>query len=573
MTSNESNLSSDQQLWSSICRGDVESFRAIVQRYQSAVTGVAYALVGDFSASQDIAQEVFWVAWKDRAGLRESARVGAWLCGIARNLARQWLRQRSASPAVRLEATTDPPDGSVVDPVSATIAKEEAALVWDALHALPESYREPLVLFYRQDQSVAQVAQVLGVSEDAVKQRLTRGRDLLRQQISDLVGEILVRTRPGKSFTSKVVAGIAGGAIALQAGGAATAATAAGSSAAGLASALPVSAAWSAAAGGTLGAAGGVAGGLAGAWLGTRLPSELAPTSTERDFLRVRGRRMLWVSVGYTALLLAFTPLLLFPFGWIVYLSLVVASSILFGAYTVLVSARTARALQEIRRTVSPLDDPNPSKLRAGLAGRYRGRSYTSRWRLLGIPLVDIQFADPIPLGGEQGRGSSGSAWGWVALGDRAAGVLLAAGGRAVGLVALGGIAIGLVSVGGLALGGFAVGGGAVGYLALGGVGLGWDALGGLAIGWHSAAGGAAVAYHCAMGGAAIARDFAVGGAALAESSNTEQARAVVAAGSYQSWLDWYIQHRLLCLVVTVVVAVLPVGLLRLVYRRVEPHP
>ena len=75
---------------------------------------------------------------------------------------------------------------------------------------MPESYREPLILFYREDQSVAEVAGALKLSEDAVKQRLLRGREMLRKQTADLVESRLRRSRPGRTFTAGVMAGLVG---------------------------------------------------------------------------------------------------------------------------------------------------------------------------------------------------------------------------------------------------------------------------------------------------------------------------------------------------------------------------
>ncbi len=86
---------------------------------------------------------------------------------------------------------------------------EEETLVWQALERIPESYREPLILFYREDRSVAEVAGALELSEDAVKQRLSRGRGMLREQVAELVEGGLRRSRPGRKFTVAVMAGLA----------------------------------------------------------------------------------------------------------------------------------------------------------------------------------------------------------------------------------------------------------------------------------------------------------------------------------------------------------------------------
>src|SRR5262249_51519164 len=94
-------------------------------------------------------------------------------------------------------------------PVEEAVSREEESLVWQALGRIPEAYREPLILFYREDRSVAEVAGTLALSEDAVKQRLSRGRGMLREQVAELVEVGLRRSRPGRRFTVAVMAGLA----------------------------------------------------------------------------------------------------------------------------------------------------------------------------------------------------------------------------------------------------------------------------------------------------------------------------------------------------------------------------
>jgi hypothetical protein len=86
--------------------------------------------------------------------------------------------------------------------------EEEAALVRESLAKLPENYRLPLVLFYREGQSVRAVAETLGISEDAVKQRLARGREMLRDRMSGLIETVLTRTGPTAVFTMTIAAAI-----------------------------------------------------------------------------------------------------------------------------------------------------------------------------------------------------------------------------------------------------------------------------------------------------------------------------------------------------------------------------
>jgi RNA polymerase sigma factor (sigma-70 family) len=190
--------------------GDREAFGQIVERYQSLVAAVAFSGTGNLALSQDIAQETFLAAWKGLGELREPGKLRSWLAGIARNRARSALRSRgrdALGPAETLDALPEPaaPQPS---PLEAVLSREEETLVRRALAALPESYREPLVLFYREQQSVAAVAEALELSEEAVKQRLSRGRELLKDHVARLVEGALGRTRPGRAFRIAVLAAL-----------------------------------------------------------------------------------------------------------------------------------------------------------------------------------------------------------------------------------------------------------------------------------------------------------------------------------------------------------------------------
>ncbi len=93
-------------------------------------------------------------------------------------------------------------------PPDQVISDEEKTILWRSLERIPEIYREPLVLFYREHQSIEAVAQDLELSEDAVKQRLSRGRKLLQEQFLAFVAGALKQTAPDKTFTLGVIAAL-----------------------------------------------------------------------------------------------------------------------------------------------------------------------------------------------------------------------------------------------------------------------------------------------------------------------------------------------------------------------------
>src|ERR1019366_6902863 len=197
----------DADLVAESLSGDRDAFGRIVERYQTLISSLAYCATGNVSQSEDLAQETFVTAWKQLAELREPAKLRPWLCSIARSLISKEFRRQGREPdhaAESLEAVDEwvspeplPPDQAISD--------EEKAILWRSLERIPEIYREPLVLFYREQQSIEAVAQDLGLSEDAVKQRLSRGRKLLQEQFLAFVAGALQQTSLGKAFTLGVI--------------------------------------------------------------------------------------------------------------------------------------------------------------------------------------------------------------------------------------------------------------------------------------------------------------------------------------------------------------------------------
>jgi RNA polymerase sigma factor (sigma-70 family) len=181
-----------------------------VVRYQALVCSLAYSATGSLTQSEDLAQETFVTAWKQLSALREPARLRPWLCGIARNLSRQAWRGQQMEPVHQAEsletlATMHAPEAH---PLQQAISREEESILWRQLEGIPETYREPLILFYRQHQSTEQVALALELSADTVRQRLVRGRKLLHEQVLAFVEGALEKTSPDAAFTLQVLAAL-----------------------------------------------------------------------------------------------------------------------------------------------------------------------------------------------------------------------------------------------------------------------------------------------------------------------------------------------------------------------------
>jgi RNA polymerase sigma factor (sigma-70 family) len=197
---------SDGELVAASRRGEHQAFGQLVARYQDLVCAVSYSSTGDHVLSEDVAQETFIAAWRQLDGLREPGRLRSWLCGIARNLARKARKARRRDELV--DGDEPVADGN---PFDAAARGEVERLVRDALGRVPESFREVLVLYYREGQSIREVADALEMSEPAVMQRLSRGRRYLADSMTDLVERSLRQRgdRPRRDLVAAVLAAIA----------------------------------------------------------------------------------------------------------------------------------------------------------------------------------------------------------------------------------------------------------------------------------------------------------------------------------------------------------------------------
>lgn len=208
----------DSALVADCLKGSRDAFQVLVERYQSLIAALIYSRCGNLAQSEDLAQETFLAAWKSLASLQDAAHFKAWLCQIARNVSANVARRDDskahghASPIDSVpELADDKPS-----PAAEAMSREEEGVVWRTLEELPENYRLPLILFHREGESVAEVAAALDLSEDVVRQRLARGREMLRQEVSSVIEGVLGQTKPGKKFTAAVLAsiGVAGGSTA-----------------------------------------------------------------------------------------------------------------------------------------------------------------------------------------------------------------------------------------------------------------------------------------------------------------------------------------------------------------------
>ncbi len=277
--------------------GDTRAFAALVAATQGTVASIALAIVRDVQYSEDVAQEVYLHAWRKLHELRSDDSFLPWLREITRNRARDFLRRRKARPG---DAPNDDPDRELARLASsdrtsdALIVEERARALDEAFDALEPDDREVLALYYREGESTAQVAALLELRPAAVRKRLSRARERLKQGVEQALATTLVRSAPGAAFTAAVA-----GLLTTASPPAAAAAVAAG---------LGTKSALKLAAGAGLGIVLGLLGGIAGVVFGIR--PHLKTAFDERERLELLAHRR----AGVIAVVLAVAGFTAAPF-------------------------------------------------------------------------------------------------------------------------------------------------------------------------------------------------------------------------------------------------------------------
>jgi RNA polymerase sigma-70 factor (ECF subfamily) len=172
---------SDGTIVRRVLDGDVEQYRFLVERYREQFGRYALAVVRDRDAAQDAMQEAFIRAFDALATCRNPDRFGAWFFRILANQCRNVVGRRHE--AVDLEAV-DPAGGERAD--AAVDRAELAATLETALAQLTPEQREAFVMKHVEGRSYEEMAELLGVGTDALKMRVYRARDMLRELLGGM---------------------------------------------------------------------------------------------------------------------------------------------------------------------------------------------------------------------------------------------------------------------------------------------------------------------------------------------------------------------------------------------------
>lgn len=155
---------------------DKETFCAQVVRHQDALFRAAKAILRSDEDAEDAVQEAICAAFANRDSLRDVEKFKPWMLRILTNKCYDICRKRKSTVALEDVADTLPAAGT--DPT-------ERMTLWQAVLSLGDELRAAVTLFYYDGLSIREISGILGISEAAVKTRLSRGRARLRQLLDE----------------------------------------------------------------------------------------------------------------------------------------------------------------------------------------------------------------------------------------------------------------------------------------------------------------------------------------------------------------------------------------------------
>jgi RNA polymerase sigma-70 factor, ECF subfamily len=176
--------SDDQAAVERVLAGDIPAFEELVRRWQSPLINLAYRFCHDRGRAEEMAQEAFLRAYRGLAQWRKDSAFSTWLFALATNLYCSELRRIPARTVSIEEA------GELVDPRATDSGLEELDrdhAIRRAVLALPDKYREALILFYFHEMDLPTAARSLGLPEGTVKAHLFRGREMLRKKLPQVL--------------------------------------------------------------------------------------------------------------------------------------------------------------------------------------------------------------------------------------------------------------------------------------------------------------------------------------------------------------------------------------------------
>ena len=186
----------DEELVARALGGEQGSFGLLVERYQDRLVSFLFRMLRDLETAHDLAQEVFLRVYQALDRFDPQFKFSTWTFRVAHNLAIDELRRRKVRwvPLQRQDPEDDSPwerdlPSEGPTPYQDLRNDQRGAAIQGAIDRLPSDYRELIMLRHYAELSYEEIAQLKRMPLGTVKNKLFRGRQMLREKLADYLGD------------------------------------------------------------------------------------------------------------------------------------------------------------------------------------------------------------------------------------------------------------------------------------------------------------------------------------------------------------------------------------------------
>jgi len=158
--------------------GNTDAFAVVVEHFQAPIQRYLYRFTGDYELAKDLTQDTFIQAYKSIRKTNSELSLKAWLYRIATNNAYQYYRRKRLISFIPFSSLKKEIEKSIAD---YAVDTTETMAIQEALFKVPEEQRVCLVLHLIEGFRYREIAETMGISEDAVRMRVARAKEAFRR--------------------------------------------------------------------------------------------------------------------------------------------------------------------------------------------------------------------------------------------------------------------------------------------------------------------------------------------------------------------------------------------------------
>lgn len=169
--------------------GDHGAFAQFIDKYKETVFLCCRRLGLRKDEADDVASETFLAAYKGLSRYRGQAELSTWLWSIAYRQAVSYLRKNRRQRQLEAEPDEQIAGDKEQEPAAAIQGKETDKIVWEAVERLPRLWAMAVILYYREEKSIIDIAKIMQAKENTIKTYLFRARQRLKKALAPAFGD------------------------------------------------------------------------------------------------------------------------------------------------------------------------------------------------------------------------------------------------------------------------------------------------------------------------------------------------------------------------------------------------